>query len=309
MTQPVNEIPPRLVPLKDRGVISVKGPDAHRFLQALLAQDLTKLFREKALYSLFLTATGRVFADFFVLQAEKGLWIECEKARLQGLMKALQLYCLRQDVVLEDISHTHYVFSLFGSKSLGGALKLLPLEGSCRFESDANGDESAAFVDPRLARLGVRLIATQKTTFPLRQWPQGALDDYRVMCFELGVAEGASLKPQKAMPLEYGLHKLNGLSDKKGCYLGQELIARTLHRGVIRKHVFPALCQGPTPDKETAVTLNGKTVGEVIDTHKTIALLRLSIAEALEAYHAKVPMMAASTKLSPYPVSWMGLEN
>ena len=302
-------ISPRLIPLKDRGVIGVKGIDSVRFLQSLTTQNLEKLTPSKALYSLLLTPQGRVFADFFILQTENTIWLECAKERLPALMCTLQLYCLRQDVTLEDLSDTLYVFSLFGDKTVAGDMDLLPLRGSCRFENAMDKKPNAVFVDPRLSHLGLRFIATPKTSFLLSEWPQGKLDDYRTFCFELGIAEGVNLMPSKAMPLEYGLDKLNAIGDQKGCYVGQEVITRTQHRGIVRKHIFPALFTGPKPDKGSGVTFNGKPVGEVIATHKTLALLRLLIKDTMVACDTKEPMLSGLTSFSPYTVSWMNLSS
>ena len=91
--------------------------------------------------------------------------------------------------------------------------------------------------DPRLPELGDRMI------FPAGYTPPGKIvtpDAFRNFRLRLGVAEGCLEIPTgEALPLEYNLDALNGISYTKGCYVGQELTARTHFRGVIRKRLMP----------------------------------------------------------------------
>ncbi|CAN1748027.1 Putative transferase At4g12130, mitochondrial [Linum perenne] len=97
------------------------------------------------------------------------------------------------------------------------------------------------FKDPRLDCLGLRGIFPSNRTPPLveadKETDEG---NYLLWRIEKGVAEGPSEIPKgEAIPLEYNLVGLNAISFDKGCYVGQEFIARTHHRGVIRKRLVP----------------------------------------------------------------------
>ncbi|XP_076994035.1 iron-sulfur cluster assembly factor IBA57, mitochondrial isoform X2 [Tamandua tetradactyla] len=98
-------------------------------------------------------------------------------------------------------------------------------------------------------------------------WP-GALRDYHRHRYRQGVPEGVrDLPPGVALPLESNLAFMNGVSFTKGCYLGQELTARTHHMGVIRKRLFPVQLSGPLPAAGIAagtavLTASGKAAGK-----------------------------------------------
>ncbi|XP_077611998.1 iron-sulfur cluster assembly factor IBA57, mitochondrial [Crocuta crocuta] len=77
----------------------------------------------------------------------------------------------------------------------------------------------------------------------------GDLRDYHRHRYQQGVPEGVQdLPPGAALPLESNLALMNGVSFTKGCYIGQELTARTHHMGVIRKRLFPVLLSRPVPE-------------------------------------------------------------
>ncbi|KAL1537761.1 putative transferase, mitochondrial [Salvia divinorum] len=95
--------------------------------------------------------------------------------------------------------------------------------------------------DPRLTCLGYRGIFPSNAT-PLLVEEDKETDEgnFLLWRFEKGVAEGSSEIPKgEAIPLEHNLVGLNAISFDKGCYVGQELVARTHHRGVIRKRLIP----------------------------------------------------------------------
>jgi folate-binding protein YgfZ len=97
--------------------------------------------------------------------------------------------------------------------------------------------------DPRLPALGHRLVLPTGQD-PLPLLPAGCRSchpaTFTSLRYRLGVAEGAAEVPTgKALPLEYNLDYLHGVNFHKGCYIGQELTARTHHTGVIRKRILP----------------------------------------------------------------------
>ena len=80
----------------------------------------------------------------------------------------------------------------------------------------------------------------------------------------LGVPDGSrDLVPEKSILLELGFDELNGVDWQKGCYVGQELTARTKYRGLIKKRLFPVRIDGPTPQPGAIIMLDGKEAGEM----------------------------------------------
>lgn len=94
---------------------------------------------------------------------------------------------------------------------------------------------NTAFVDPRSARLGIRMVG-QKDAFT-KTYRVATLEQYREFALKNGVVDSKYLVDK--IPFQYNMDLLNGISFDKGCYLGQELISRAYHTGIVRKRVFP----------------------------------------------------------------------
>src|SRR5207244_12394433 len=112
----------------------------------------------------------------------------------------------------------------------------------------------------------------------------------------LGVPDGSrDLVPDKSILLEAGFDELNGVDWQKGCYVGQELTARTKYRGLIKKRLFPVHIEGPAPPPGTMVTAEGRDAGEIRSSRdgEGLALLRL------EAVDSGRRLMADPATLTP----------
>jgi folate-binding protein YgfZ len=156
--------------------------------------------------------------------------------------------------------------------------------------------------DPRLAGLGARIVADRRhlASLPgLAPTDVAAYDRHRL---EHGVADGSrDLVPDKSILLESGFDELNGVDWQKGCYVGQELTARTKYRGLIKKRLFPVRIEGPMPPPGTIVTLDGKDAGEMRSSRDGLGLALLR----LEAVAAARPLSADASTLTPLRPDWM----
>ncbi|MBS0222174.1 MAG: folate-binding protein YgfZ [Proteobacteria bacterium] len=278
--------------LSHRGVIAVGGEDRVAFLQGLISNDTTKVAPGRAIWAALLTPQGRFLNDMFVADGGDGtLLIETERARAPALAKKLTLYKLRSRVTVEDRSAAMEVVVVFGS----GAETLLPLEGAI------------AFVDPRLPDLGVRVLAPAGQAASLlaaRGAEPASFDAYETLRLSLGIPDGSrDLLPEKALLLESGFDELHGVDWNKGCYMGQELTARTKYRGLVRKRLFPVRIEGPLPAPGTAIEHDGKDVGEIRSGtgDRALALLRL------DAVRAAGRLTSGETRVQPEVPAWMRL--
>ncbi len=222
---------------RDRALISVSGVDRIAFLQGLVSNDVAKVSAGRALYAAFLTAQGKYLHDIFIAAIGERLLIECEAPRRPDLVRRLSLYKLRSQVALSEENGLS-VGLYFGEGALG-ALGLPETSGLARVEQSG-----IVFVDPRLAALGARAylsgagLPTETATTA----------DYDRLRISLGVPDGSrDLPVEKAILLENGFDELNAIDWDKGCYMGQELTARTRYRGLVRKRLMPVTIEGPAP--------------------------------------------------------------
>jgi hypothetical protein len=290
------------VVLEDRGVLAVSGPDRGSFLQGLVSNDIEKVAADRAVYAALLTAQGKYLHDFIMVAAGEAIWLDGERARLADLKRRLSIYRLRAKV--EIVERPDFaVAAVFGA----GVCRTLDLpEDAGAARPFAAG---VALVDPRLAALGARVMLPCDDIRPalagvgLAEADFAAYDGHRLA---LGIPDGSrDLVVEKSILLEAGFDELNGVDWQKGCYIGQELTARTKYRGLIKKRLFPVRIEGPALAPGTIVTSDGKEAGEMRSSRDGLGLALLR----LDAVAAARPLSAGSATIAPMSPEWMRIED
>ena len=191
-----------------------------------------------------------------------------------ALLRLLRMYRLRRPVEVEDVSADFTAWQLFPpAEETAGA----PPASSFR---SADAGAAAWFPDPRLPALGFRALVPAGDVPPGGAEGGGDCGGFRALRYTLGVAEGDREMPSgEALPLECNLDALNGVSYSKGCYVGQELTARTHFKGVIRKRLMPVTLSGggASPGDSVRLEGGGRRVGKLLAAEggRGLALLRL----------------------------------
>src|SRR5215212_8387110 len=90
------------VPLPDRGVLAVSGPDRRTFLQALVSNDVEKLASGRAVYAALLTPQGKYLHDFIMVEQGEAIWLDAEAVRLANLKRRLSMYRLRAKIEIAE---------------------------------------------------------------------------------------------------------------------------------------------------------------------------------------------------------------
>lgn len=278
--------------LPHRSVISVAGADRVEFLQGLISNDTRKVAPGSAVWAALLTPQGRFLNDMFVVDAGSDTFLlETERERAPALARKLKMYTLRSKVSVEDLGASLEVAAVFGNDA-----------------TKALGLGAASYMDPRLDTLGARVITAAGHAAGLLRaegFAEASLDVYDALRLPLGVPDGSrDLQVEKALLLENGFDELNGVDWKKGCYMGQELTARTKYRALIKKRLFPVRVEGTLPDAGTPVLRNGEEVGELRSGtgDRALAMLRLDAARG-----DGPALTAAGARIFPEVPSWMRL--
>ena len=222
------------VKLDGRGVLAVSGEDRADFLQGLVSNDVHSISETFSIYAALLTPQGKFFCDFFMSNGQSEFLLECDSKLLPELEKKLRMHKLRSKITIEDVSDQFDVFAGFGG-SIHSAIG--STGGSGHTIKVSNG---LMMVDPRLAAMGIRMILTKNTLPTIGNLKQCDSNDYELLRITSGVPDGVQdMQFQKTILLEAGFDELNGINWKKGCYMGQELTARTKYRGLIKRRLIP----------------------------------------------------------------------
>lgn len=183
--------------------------------------------------------------------------------------------------------------------------------------AQTNEGQQRWYKDPRQSTLGLRGLFPSSTSPPLVESGTEVEEDYYLLWrLEQGVAEGSVEIPKgEAIPLEYNLAGLNAISFEKGCYVGQELVARTHHRGVIRKRLMPLnfvqangeeAQQSVTPGAEVVNKISGKKVGKVTTVlgPRGLGLVRLDSAKAQLVIEKQDDVYVQAVRPKWWPSEW-----
>ena len=232
-----------------------------------------------AIYGCLLSPQGKYLYDFFVMKAGNDFLIDCELEKQADLLRKFTIHKLRSQVTIT--SEEGHIYVCWDKPA----------------ECPAGG-----FRDPRLSDLGYRFITHDDIE------PTHSEEDYIDYCHELGVPyHSLDLVPQKSILLESNLDELHAISWDKGCYMGQELTARTKHRGLVRKRLFPVKLSDDAIPFGADLIQDGKTVGEMRSSFHGVGLALIRL-EAFESFAAgQASFTVGEVSVEPYAPDWMDI--
>ena len=227
----------------ERRVIRIGGAEAADFLQSILTSDMEALLPGETRASALLTPQGRILADMMVLRVEDGFVLDCDASRAEDLFTRLRRYKLRRPITLEMLDDHQLWVGWDGAAMPGGAS-----------------------TDPRHPALGWRWIGAAGSG-PDTASGSGTvdIDQWHAVRIATGVPQGpVDLQPERALMLEAGLDRLGAVDFEKGCYVGQEVTARTHYRGLVKRRIVPLAISGGRPASGDAVTDGERELGTVL---------------------------------------------
>lgn len=304
--------------LHQRTLLRVAGTEASDFLQGLITNDIAHLSQGVgSMYTMFLNTKGRILYDAIVYRTgETNMFlIECDREAEKGLEKHLKMYRVRRKIDVNSVDDKYEIYTLFNVAKLeeqdkAHSIDTKGIEGlvvPCSSLAESLPESSKTcktygdlliYADPRLSNLGPRIITPKQSNAPTQISEIFQIDpdpnpnhSYCWFRYNLGIGEGVTdLPPGDSFPLESNCDYLHGVSFHKGCYIGQELTARTFHTGVVRKRLMPlTFSQVPTRlPNENKIVHEGVTLGKLRGVEGKAGLAVLKIAQVLELKELEV---------------------
>lgn len=264
--------------LPTRSLIRISGKDAQDFLHSLITTDVEGLPEAEARPGALLTPQGKILFDFLIWRDGDGFIVETDAGQRDALVKRLTMYKLRAAVELSALPEDG-VTVLWGDEADQGAI-----------------------VDGAFAKAGTALSRT-----PGRH-TDGPAEAYQALRIAAGlVVSGEDYALQDAFPHDILLDKNGGLSFRKGCYVGQEVVSRMQHRGTARRRVAHVAADAALPAAGTEITANGKPVGTLGSVSDKNALAIVRIDRVGDAVANGVPLLADDVQVTIALPEWTGL--
>jgi len=273
----------------DRGRIVVSGADRATYLQGLLTNDIAALTAGTGCYAAYLTPQGRMIADLFLYELGDALLAIVDRAVRETVLAKLDQFIFSEDVQLGDVTDTFAQVAVVGPEAAAVVGELLDdVDEQTLSALPEHGNRRAAFRGQ--AAIVARITDTGEPGFDL--FVEHAMSDVLreaiaargvasldaatadVLRIEAGVPRFHRDMDEETIPLEAGITE-RAISLTKGCYVGQEVIIRVLHRGhgrVARKLVGLAIEGTDAPPSGTAITTDGREVGRVTSSTVSPAL-------------------------------------
>lgn len=217
------------------GVIRAQGPDATSFLQGQLTQDVLTLTGSQAKLAAFCNAKGRMQASFVVFQRNANeIFLLCDRGILAATLKRLSMFVLRAKVQLTDASADFVLYGLAGRAI--DAIEFIRESSGKTWQRVESGDQSLIYLPAgngqtrALWCAPAGSVAPAGETLPLQMWAW--------LEVQSGIAMMTPPIVDALVPQMLNYESVGGVNFKKGCYPGQEVIARSQFRGTLKRRTY-----------------------------------------------------------------------
>src|SRR5215207_2781651 len=253
-----------LVERPERGLLIVGGAEAAEYLQGQLTNDVEAVEPGDGVYSALLDRKGRMQTDMRVLRPGEGpeLWLDLEPAGFEAARRHLQMYKIGREVEIADASGERLLLSLIGPRSVEVAGSAALPDNSCEEVSIAGvgclAVGTGAGIDllvPSAER--ERVSEALRTAGAVAVSPEAA----EILRIEAGQPRFGAEMGTETMPAEAGIVE-QAVSFTKGCYIGQETVARLHYKGKPNRHLRGLRFSSPAQGGE-GLRLGEKEVGTV----------------------------------------------
>jgi len=255
-----------IAPLPDRGWIRLSGKDALGFLHDQVSADLESLDEHRVQPGSYCSPKGRVLAILRVSRRGDALLAELPAGLVQGIARRLEMFVLRADVRIAPAPEMA-AFGVWGDPA--AVLEELGLETPERdFASSRSGDLTAHRMPGAVPRVQVSgpggdIEAAWHTS--ARIAARADPSHWSALDIAAGWPEVTSANSDRFLPQSLALDDWSALNYRKGCYPGQEVIARMHYRGQLKRHLYRAEVEGDPPEAGTSIrAASGAEAGRIV---------------------------------------------
>jgi folate-binding protein YgfZ len=286
------------------GVIGVNGDDAITFLHSQLSNDIVNLSINQLCLAGLCTAKGRLLGVFFVLRHENQVFLLCRKEIIPTLVKRMSMFVLRSKCSVRDCS-TEFLLTFLPSSISNHPMQVT-------WDDEGNAMASLRALNGQLPCL--KMTKNKHTEMPVH-----GDDLFEFTLQQLGIAYVTNPTVEMFIPQAINLDLVGGISFTKGCYPGQEVVARNHYLGKIKRRVFQASTTNkflvcPGQDVWLSGKINepaGLVVTSIEFNHQQFLLLELMVDDveqpnALFRVNTKMGEVQLDVKAPPYDVRQKG---
>ena len=287
--------------LLEYGAIVMSGADARAFLHGQLTNDIEHLPPQQARRAGWCSAKGRLLATFVVVPREDGFLLQLARDLVPAIVKRLQMFVLRSNVKLADASTDWVQFGVWGedaAKQLGA----LGLEAPA---ADLGITRTTDLIAVRIAAERYLLLARSAQRAAIAtHLPGDDATDWALEEIRAGRPHVTQATQDLFVPQMVNLERLGGVDFKKGCYPGQEIVARTQYRGQLKRRMVHLRALQPLRPGQDLYSddFSGQSSGTVVNAVAGEALAVLQIA-TLER-HAAVRAEAGGAAIEVLPLPY-----
>ncbi len=304
-----------VAPLTHLGMIVCSGMEAQAFLQGQLSNDVTRLTPRISEYAAYCSPKGRMLANFLLWREGESYCLALARSLAPSILKRLAMYVLRAKARLTDATESRVILGLSG-KAAASALQPyfpeLPREAHQVVQHPANGT--------LIALPGARFQLIADSEAAMRLWPQlsATLTPVGAGCWEwLEIKNGipwiTPATQEQFVPQMANMELIGAVNFQKGCYPGQEIVARTQYLGQLKRRMWLAHTAGnvsPQPgDALYSNTLEGQASGMVVNAqaapgggHDLLAVMQISSVGEGVVHLKSADGPTLSIEPLPYPV-------
>ena len=284
----------KFIVLDKTSTIRVEGDDRIQFLQGQLTQDINLISQDKALYAGFCNPKGRVLAFMLCYATQNSIYIQLESSIKESTLKKLKMYVLRSKVSLNLLEETFTSIGFLGSNVL--------------FELDIQTPKNyldiVQYHDIMIIRIGKNseryqlMGETSKVNEFIKlnfsAYSTMSLDDWNNLNILDGIPDIYPATQEIFIPQSLNMDLIEGINFKKGCYTGQEIVARTHYLGKIKRRMYRAFIKSQVDlnPGDQVLNKNGEDIGQLVrsakeNNDKTNLLIELRVDQAHEALFIK----------------------